>query len=470
MPRREITLPEGFPFSRVMVDFLRNYRRRQAYWYVPKGRVVSDDNLRFWAKWLEVLGDPEDPIEEWDVGTQADMLDRLVREGYHDPYVESERLQDATALVRVNFKVMQTLGLVDYDYHDVPQPTPAGARLIADEPDEISETVSTQIAKYQYPNPNLSTSYSGEFRGLLPHLFLCQVLERSGWHLSMDEYRLFVNLANSQEDLDMVMRYVRTWRDLSPDDQQVVLDEARNVNGGRYTRIRQDSSYQLALFCYPPHLIADDVISAVDDKFVSNIVAEQEGSLKIREFETEAEWMAYYGDPEQRPDWFHYLVAEVEAAESSEEADEAVEEHIDKLSSKEQVEVRRRQVEKWIEDAYVENLDALEPGLKLVLDGRQYVTEIGRIDLLCRAANGEIVVVEIKAGEAEDSVFGQILRYMGWVRRNYEGGTADVRGMVLAGSFPEKALYSRIGLGIGWPDVKDRLKFKKHGMFPEDVR
>ncbi|HEX40513.1 MAG TPA: DUF91 domain-containing protein, partial [Phycisphaerales bacterium] len=97
----------------------------------------------------------------------------------------------------------------------------------------------------------------------------------------------------------------------------------------------------------------------------------------------------------------------------------------------------------------------------------QFSTPIGRIDLLCIAKKGEYVVVEIKADEAQDSVFGQILRYIGWVHRNVKGGRDNVRGIILASEFPESARYSRIGLMK--PNYKEFLQFKKHGLNVQDT-
>ena len=100
----------------------------------------------------------------------------------------------------------------------------------------------------------------------------------------------------------------------------------------------------------------------------------------------------------------------------------------------------------------------LEDGLQLV--DRQVVTPIGRIDLMCRGADGKYVVIEIKAKDAEDSVFGQILRYIGWVHSNYDDGRNNVRGIILAGYFSDKARYSRIGLLKD--DSEQFLRFRQH--------
>ncbi len=54
-----------------------------------------------------------------------------------------------------------------------------------------------------------------------------------------------------------------------------------------------------------------------------------------------------------------------------------------------------------------------------VASGRQYRTDIGIIDFLCRNTNtGDYWVIELKRGQSSDSVVGQILRYMGWVKEN----------------------------------------------------
>lgn len=63
--------------------------------------------------------------------------------------------------------------------------------------------------------------------------------------------------------------------------------------------------------------------------------------------------------------------------------------------------------------------------------GQQYVTDVGRIDLLCTdVSSGKFVVVELKKGEAPDQTLLQILRYMSWVRQNM-AGKKGVRGIIL---------------------------------------
>ena len=103
-------------------------------------------------------------------------------------------------------------------------------------------------------------------------------------------------------------------------------------------------------------------------------------------------------------------------------------------------------LERDLEANLVANLTQLETGLRLYqgddVQGRQFDTGVvGRIDILAVDKDNRYVVIELKAGEADEKVFGQILRYMGWVRKELANG-APVRGIIVANSFHEKAKYA----------------------------
>lgn len=93
-------------------------------------------------------------------------------------------------------------------------------------------------------------------------------------------------------------------------------------------------------------------------------------------------------------------------------------------------------LEAMLEDFIVNNLSSLEYNLALFKDddgieGRQYDTDVGIIDLLCIDESNNFVVVEIKKGRESDKVVGQISRYIGWVQKNLAKDDQKVRGIVV---------------------------------------
>ena len=94
--------------------------------------------------------------------------------------------------------------------------------------------------------------------------------------------------------------------------------------------------------------------------------------------------------------------------------------------------------EKVLEAVVMHYLEEIEPGLKL--EERQLATPAGRLDLLCRDADGTYVVVEIKKSQGTDQVVGQVLRYMGWVID--AKATDNVRGIIIVQSKDRRLSYA----------------------------
>jgi hypothetical protein len=74
-------------------------------------------------------------------------------------------------------------------------------------------------------------------------------------------------------------------------------------------------------------------------------------------------------------------------------------------------------------------------------DGVEFQTDVGPIDILAQASNGDFYVFELKLGRGQDAALGQILRYMGWVFEHLAEG-AKVYGIVLAADISEKLRYA----------------------------
>jgi hypothetical protein len=122
-----------------------------------------------------------------------------------------------------------------------------------------------------------------------------------------------------------------------------------------------------------------------------------------------------------------------EIGDDTQAPEQAVEEAIDTSLS----------LEADLEDALAANLDQLEKGLRLYegngVTGRQLDAKgAGRIDLLAVDLNQNLVVIELKAGDADRQVCGQIQAYMGWVKQNL-AAARSVRGIIIAHDFTERA-------------------------------
>lgn len=102
-------------------------------------------------------------------------------------------------------------------------------------------------------------------------------------------------------------------------------------------------------------------------------------------------------------------------------------------------------LENGIEEAVKANLPQL--GLKLAGEDIQQQCNlgigVGRSDLICRDAQGNFVVLELKAVQSSDYVVGQILRYMGYIRENWaKAEKKDVKGIILTPGFDEQLRLS----------------------------
>ncbi len=483
------TLDRSFPFRDIFDPFLDEYSQKATYWYVPKARVLNDENVEVMAAILNVVFE-EFLGSVWNVETQDRILKVLVQKGILSPYKPKGEKANRAALVRIMKKLLETLGLLWVRADTEIVITDAGLDLLSGQVEERRSVIERQIIKYQYPNPSLSGAYAEVFGGLLPHIFLLQVLMKCDYRITFAEYELFVNLATSQGDVERISRYIRSWRDINEEEKRLLNDKVARVpmtkeavdaeadpdmeaegEGTRFNRIDQNASYQRSFFTFPSYVGVDEgnIVCRAPDR-VKQLLEEMLPSLKITKFRAIEDWFAYFGDPKREPSWATYLISLLEDAVTSEDVSRAkseVEEHRELLGPEEAESVDRAQIEKDIETLYCAHLDMLEEGLVLSQNGRQFPTPIGRIDLLCVSKEGEYVIVEVKAQDARDSVFGQMLRYIGWVHRNVEGAQDRVRGIILASKFPETARYSRIGLLK--PDYQTFIKFKRHGFDVQDT-
>jgi len=101
-------------------------------------------------------------------------------------------------------------------------------------------------------------------------------------------------------------------------------------------------------------------------------------------------------------------------------------------------------VDNWQSVQLLQDWDLLEEDGEVV--GSYYNTrEVGEIDLLAKSrAGNEWLVVELKRNQTSDATVGQVLRYMGWVRRNLANG-GDVQGLIICRDIDMRLQYALDG-------------------------
>lgn len=108
-------------------------------------------------------------------------------------------------------------------------------------------------------------------------------------------------------------------------------------------------------------------------------------------------------------------------------------------------------LEKYLEDFLVSNWEKTTLGKTLALydedeeSATQYPTDHGRIDILAfDKGNHDWVVIELKKGKSSDAVVGQLLRYMGWVKRNKAKAGQNVRGIIITSAPDDGIKYAML--------------------------
>ena len=96
--------------------------------------------------------------------------------------------------------------------------------------------------------------------------------------------------------------------------------------------------------------------------------------------------------------------------------------------------------ESRIHNYLVENFNEIFPGWEIFdsnknderLDGVEYRTKVGRIDILALNEVGNFVVIELKRRRSSDKAVAQLDRYITWITRNLCDKNQDVLGLIIA--------------------------------------
>lgn len=97
-------------------------------------------------------------------------------------------------------------------------------------------------------------------------------------------------------------------------------------------------------------------------------------------------------------------------------------------------------LERDLQQALRDNIQQLDPGLKIIDSGDEKSVEAGRIDITAEDADGYTVVIELKAGKAGSSSIEQVLSYVGSLAE--EDPSRPVRGILVAGEFTRRTVLA----------------------------
>jgi hypothetical protein len=100
--------------------------------------------------------------------------------------------------------------------------------------------------------------------------------------------------------------------------------------------------------------------------------------------------------------------------------------------------------------------------------GVEYPTDIGRIDILARRKDQSgWLVIELKREQSADTTVGQVLRYMGWVRRHLADSDQTVSGLIISRTSDRALPYALSmipGIDLRTYDVKFTLRPAEHSL------
>lgn len=419
--------------------FVARYATDHAYWYQPKGLAVTAESIR--AR-LEILSEFEGtrPWRE----CQAEYVTRLRDDGVS--------AADGSALARMLKQVMAVLGLAWVDPSDLVEITPTGQSFLTAD-DGGQSVLAAQTMRYQFWNPVVSSRVLREVR-LHPVPFLVRLLQAVDGNITSEEYALFVAKAKNPDDVDRVADHIDLYRQLVREEQLAIVRscESYGIGGPKrasiYNTIRLNRPYAVKMWALSGLVTVDGnhalqlVRSAIRHDTRAWLESYTSKGTYI-EFSDEKEFVAWMGDQSLQPD----RATALDIYTSRGDIDSAA--HIKKAmgaSSSELKHFRQMMIsEKTLEDSIEADFDEFgrQIGRSLKIVGRQYSTTVGPIDLLAQdRKSGEFVVIELKKGRSADKVFGQLSRYMGWVRKNLATGQ-NVVGVIVGSGIDDKLRAAR---------------------------
>ena len=102
--------------------------------------------------------------------------------------------------------------------------------------------------------------------------------------------------------------------------------------------------------------------------------------------------------------------------------------------------------ERDLQNFLAKNLSLIDKGLRLYeeedITGIEFPVGSRRVDILAVDKKNAYVVIELKVSKGYDRVIGQLLRYMGWIKKYHADSDQKVRGVIVAREISEDLLLA----------------------------
>jgi len=424
--------------------------------YLSDNQFISRDELRTYQPKLDDdLSSKQAILRAWTQDEQMKLLDWMIREEIIQPYAQNQSPNDRLANVRNHLNLLEKLGFGFINSEKHLFISPVGDKFLRSDQSEWHSILQKQLIRIQLWNPSLLPAAWNKYKvyHLFPYLFTLMVLlQLEPSDISQNEFCRILAYAYSVDELDFIVELIMDYRTL-PQYEKDRVDSVTRLSVPQ----KISAAVHMQAFGLTPGLeYRESALHITNRSYVENLVKFYEPRLKYVDFDNFNDWYQSISEEELGIPIYDLLKYYIETGK--EEKAKAVLEETSETSSPSETRTLEQLlndllVERALEDVLENNLNLLELDLKLVANGRQYTTEVGRIDLLAKDHNDAYVVVELKKDIVEDKVIGQTLRYMGWVRANLSPNK-EVRGIIAGRELTPKLKMAVLGLQTEYPLIQ----------------
>lgn len=471
-------------------EFYNLYKSTKKHWYIfPRAQYFNKDNLRelhtvlkFFkreqyvkvkdlpSRQLELFSnlDPNDLVlRKWDRDTQKRVQGLMVKKGIIKPRAQKRQtLADHLANIRNHMNLFKKLGFAYFNKQHHLFISKSGEQFLSAKSSGLGQILENQIVKLQFWNPSLEQQFLKNYENfrIFPYLFTLKlILSLEKKYINLNEFILFVAPLRSDTNINDAKVFIDNFRKLSKETKRKIVRNA-TISMPHMA----NASVTLGVFGCTPSLAFKNNKLTIKNKERARFLTDKiYPKMKFVDYAKFEDWFKYMGDTTfeiPNKDIMEYYVDMGESNKAKEVV--AFTDDIDEQKSlKETLEKLFR--ERLLEEALEKNPSALEKGLRLVKNGRQFPTDVSNIDLLMMDQNSNYTVVELKKGKTEDDVVGQTLRYMGWVRENLSTARL-VRGIIVVA---KGEITNKLEMAIKGLQISRRLiKLKEIPITIDDIR